>query len=285
MNTTTVKTPDGISWHVESIQSNPANTSTSSQTQHIVLIPSGEGDCHNLTALAKLLADQSQVPTTITTFDMPGFSRTTAPKEAYAAVSPDLIAKQVATLLDTLQIPRAVFFGCSSGGCTALALCALHPQLVRTAIVHEVPLEYRPELAALREGTDIELRDRCRGLFYAWIEEQNDGKAKYKALGDEYHARLDKNFVTWMRHLVSYMEAQTKTLIEKERENVMKAPLFWTVGGSTAPGIFDLDDPVGKSLGVEVRHDVLNCKHFPAITIPEETASWILECIAKADKS
>jgi pimeloyl-ACP methyl ester carboxylesterase len=57
-------------------------------------VPSGEGDCTSFDAVAALLADQF----TVLTFDMPGFSRTSAPPDLTAFKA----AGQVAALVRSL---------------------------------------------------------------------------------------------------------------------------------------------------------------------------------------
>ena len=103
-----VATNDGISWYIEQSGSGP----------HIVLIPSGEGDCHSFRGLAKVLSPSF----TVTTFDMPGFSRSTAPHSALENLTPAKGAEQIIALLDKLHITGAIFYGSSSGGLFALAL-------------------------------------------------------------------------------------------------------------------------------------------------------------------
>jgi hypothetical protein len=65
LKTFIVKTQDGIEWYCEQQGSGP----------NLILIPSGEGDCFSFSKTASLLSTTF----TVTTFDTPGFSRTTAP--------------------------------------------------------------------------------------------------------------------------------------------------------------------------------------------------------------
>lgn len=278
MKSQTVQTPDGISWHVETLESEGA---PDTEKENIVLIPSGEGDCHNLTALANSLVAFSSRPIAITTFDLPGFSRTNAPKDAYEVVTPDLVARQIVTLLDKLGVARATFFGCSAGGGAVLAVAALFPEHVKCGIVHEVPFAVPPPFPPIREGTDDEIMRTCRQLFQVWIEPENDGKRKWAALGDEYHRRLDKNYVTWMRHLVTSYEPRSRELATKE--NLTKRPLFWTVGKLSPRQFWELDFELAESVGQKVETDVLVSNHFPTVTVPEDTARWILRCIQNVD--
>lgn len=275
MNSSRITTSDGISWYVE--QFTP-RTSAAKSAPQIVLIPSGEGDCYNLNKLGSLLADSGYQ---VISFDMPGFSRTEAPSESYSYVTPELIASQIKNLLGELKIPPATFFGCSSGGGAVLAMTALYPERVIAGIVHEVPFDCPPSVEDLQKKTDDEVAGDCEWFFANVFVEQteNDGRAKWDALGPEYHARLKRNYVTWIRHLVNHYEPETNELMT--RENLKKRPIFMTVGSLNQSGIWDSSWDVAKRGGFEVRTDVLHCLHFPAVTVPESLRDWIMDCIGK----
>jgi pimeloyl-ACP methyl ester carboxylesterase len=154
--------------------------------------------------VAARLADQFSV----LTFDMPGFSRTSAPADPHD-LTPVKAADQVAALVRSLGIDTATFYGCSSGGIVVLGLIAVHPDVVTNGIVHEVAIDadYRsgksesllPSLCAL---TDDEVVEQCKMIFR---ELMNDDPAAWDTLGQDYHARLERNYVTWVRHYVNYI--------------------------------------------------------------------------------
>lgn len=281
MESSHIQTPDGITWYTE--RYTPANPTTTS-TDPIILIPSGEGDCGNLSALATKLS-QPPYNLSVLTFDNPGFSRSSAaPKEAYAYITPTLFATQILTLLDTLGIERANFFGNSSGACAVLAVAALAPQRVRCGIVHEAPLENFPPLAEMGAKSDADIAEACAAFFAnGFIEqEENEGRRKWDALGPEYHARLRKNYVTWVRSLVNHFERETCELVVQHAENVRKVPLFWTVGGLSDAGHWAKDWEVAALVGTTVRTDVLRCRHFPYVSVVEDLAAWVGECVGEA---
>ncbi len=278
MNTRQVKTPDGISWHVEQFKpkQTPANDS---EIEHVVLIPSGEGDCYNFRKVAIMLAAEHGFA--VTTFDMPGYSRTTAPHEAITKVTPQMVAQQVSTLLSALQIPRASFFGSSSGGGAVLAITALFPERVKCAIVHEVPFGLPPpEFLTWREQSDDFIIKTCQDFFRnMFIEEANNGRAKWDALGPEYHKRLEQNYVMWQRNLVTTYEPQTRVLATPE--NLKRRPVFWTVGAMSRKDFWPTNFELAESAGLEVNTTALNCMHFAYVTVPEQTTKWIVECVGK----
>ena len=92
-----VTTDDEISWHVERFM--PV-----SGLGTVVLIPSGEGDCHNLVNLARILCEKYEYH--VITFDNPGFSRTSAPPAAYDCVTPQLMATQIANFFIDYTLTR-----------------------------------------------------------------------------------------------------------------------------------------------------------------------------------
>ncbi|OQO12247.1 hypothetical protein B0A48_02888 [Cryoendolithus antarcticus] len=278
MESMTVKTPDGIAWYVERFSPSDKTTPAKDATP-IVLIPSGEGDCGNLREVGTLLAASGRHALS---FDMPGFSRTTAPKEAYTPTTPEGVARQIVGLLDTLQLDRAAFFGSSSGGGAVLAILALHPERAKCGIVHEVPLGPFPGFDEIQRKSDDEVSSIC-GQFFANVfieQEENNGKAKWDALGPEYRSRLSRNYVTWMRVIVNGYETATGELATVE--NLKKRPIFWTVGGMSDSKIWQQDFDVAGKAGIQVRTDVLHCMHFPYVSIPEKTADWIIECVEQA---
>lgn len=282
MDALEVATPDGIKWHVKRF---PESSAPPVQIpKYIILIPSGEGDSDNLISTAAHIRAISPNSIVIAV-DTPGFSRSKAPASAYASITPSLVAGQIVTLMDTLSIPTASFWGSSSAGGAVLALTTLYPERVDCAIAHEVPLAAPPPFMAMKAESDAAIQEFCRPLFANGVEEENEGKKKWLALGEEYHKRLDINAVVWMRHLVGSYEPATMELISKDDfAGLKQRPLYWTVGG-----LSDLDSPlwkpnfeVAEKIGLKINTDSLRSSHFPQVTIPERLAEWIIDCISKA---
>ena len=170
-------------------------------------------------------------------------------------------------------------FGCSSGGLATLSLVAHHPELARCGIIHEVPFECPPPLAAMKELSDEKVAAQCKEFFATQFSES---KEKWDALGMEYHERLEKNYVTWVRHVVNIAEDAGRR--EATPENLTKRPIFWTVGSLNEgieheEGFWKLNFELAKEAGLEVNKTALECLHFPAVSIPEDTAKWIDQCI------
>jgi pimeloyl-ACP methyl ester carboxylesterase len=248
----------GIDWYCRQQGDGPA----------VVLVPSGEGDCTPFDPVAARLADQFSV----LTFDMPGFSRTSAPADPQD-LTPVKAADQVAALVRSLGIDKATFYGCSSGGIVVLGLIAVHPDVVTNGIVHEVAInaDYRsgtsesllPSLCAL---TDDEVVEQCKTIFR---ELMNDDPAAWDALGQDYHARLERNYVTWVRHYVNYSGPGPA----HQGAGCTNRPLDWTVGGLTPAMTFFSNIGAAASLGIPL--GLLPCKHFPQVSIPDLLADHI----------
>ena len=245
----------------------------------VVLIPSGEGDCGSFAKVAALLASRFQV----LTFDMPGFSRSSDPP-GFDRYTISQAAGEIAALTRSLELGPATFYGCSSGGQIALRLAAEHPDLVRRAIVHEVA----PSAERLRDGgpvaasqppsdptpgpggltpssSDEQIIAVCKGLFR---NQMNENPQAWDALGADYHQRLQRNYVTWVRRYFPIPDMRTPTPDELRRR-----PVTWTIGGLTRAAAFHWNVVAGHAAGIEV--GLLMCMHFPQVSIPEALATHI----------
>jgi len=96
----------------------------------------------------------------------------------------------------------------------------------------------------------------------------NEDPAAWESLGDQYHARLAKNYVTWVRRYVA-----TGLPPLHRSEDLAGKPITWTIGGLT-PAMTFLDNVV---LAVEAGLSIspLMCKHFPQVSAPEMLAQHI----------
>jgi len=252
-----VHSAHGIDWYCERRGQGP----------DIVLIPSGEGDCASFESVAEQLADQF----TVLTFDMPGFSRTSVPV-APADFTVEKIGDQVAALVRSLDVSNATFYGCSSGGLAALHLAINHTDLVRNAIVHEVAFDVRyseegsASLGGLASLDDATIVKYCKVLFSTIMNEDQDA---WENLGPEYHRRLEGNYPNWVRHYV-LNEPGRPIVAAEELKNL---PITWTIGGLTPARAFFSN--VLLTRDAEIRLGLLNCRHFPQVSIPEALAEHI----------
>lgn len=253
----TVTTKDGITWYYEQEGSGP----------HIVLIPDGLGECKMFDKPISVIAAAGF---TVTTFDMPGMSRSaSAPTETYTDVTAQKLASYVIGICDHLDIQLATFWGSSSGGSTVLALCVDYPQRVRNGLPHEVPtyrMEHLEQLPTTHENKD-ELADYfgkiCRAV--CGNDEAWDG------MGEEVHQRLGSNYVRWASSYPRTIPGSSPTDIGKLRGK----PIDWTIGFSTATGAFIDNAVTATKADIPIR--AIPGMHFPYLSHPEEFAKYIVE--------
>lgn len=164
----TIDTEDGISWYCERQGKGP----------DLILVPSGEGDCASFSRTASILSRSF----TVTTFDMPGMSRTKGPRKSYQCVTAQLLAEQIVRLMDKLSIEAAVFFGSSSGGAAVLAISVIYPSRVHHAAIHEIPMGPASQMNYITSLSDGELIHACQQGFRNVM---NEDSAAWENLGAE----------------------------------------------------------------------------------------------------
>lgn len=243
----------GIDWYCEIRGTGPV----------LVLIPSGEGDCANFETTAALLADRFSV----LTFDTPGYSRSGAPTDP-AQISVPNLAGQIATLVRALGVDKATFYGCSSGGRAVLDLVCTEHELVRNGIVHEAALAsphmdaQLGKLAALDDATAVQV---CKHMF---AKVMNEDEGAWMALGSDYHARLERNYLTWVRR---YIGQGLGAPIDPQA--LQRRPVAWTVGSLSDQAAFAGNYALADAAGIEVT--ALPSRHFPQVSIPGKLAEHI----------
>lgn len=243
----------GIDWYCEVRGEGP----------WVVLIPSGEGDCANFHATATHLADRFSV----LTFDTPGYSRTSTPTDP-AQVSVSALSGQIAGLIRALGIGQATFYGCSSGGRAVLDLVASEPALVRNGIVHEAALatpHMEAQLAQLVALDDAGAVAACTHLFAHMMNEDAEAWA---ALGPDYHQRLERNYVTWVRRYLAQGLGEPIDPVALRGK-----PVTWTVGTLSDQAAFGGNFALAEAADLTVGG--LPCRHFPQVSIPAALADHI----------
>ncbi|MBI2800697.1 MAG: alpha/beta fold hydrolase [Gammaproteobacteria bacterium] len=242
----------GINWYCERRGKGP----------HIVLVPSGEGDCASFEAVAAALADTF----TVLTFDAPGFSRSSAPADP-AQISVGTLGDQVAALMRSLGIGRAAFYGCSSGGSAVLDLAVRHADLVRKAIVHEVATGVRGgPLGDLVALDDARVVQACQHIFGNVM---NEDPVAWNNVGAEYHQRLERNYVTWVRRYVATIDSG----LQIDAAALVGRPIAWTIGGLNPVAAFFTN--INIAFEARIPLGLLMCRHFPQVSIPTELANHI----------
>ncbi|KAI1267499.1 zearalenone hydrolase [Xylariaceae sp. FL1019] len=256
----TLTTKNGINWYYEQEGSGP----------HVVLIPDGFGECQFLDKPMSLIAAEGF---TVTTFDMPGMSRSwDAPAETYQEVTAQKLASYVISILNELHIDVATFWGSSSGGATVLALASDYPDRVRNGLPHEVPTYNINNLSELTDLTDEAISATLAGSIAPSAVGNSEAWA---ALGEEVHARLWKNYARWARGYPGTIPASSPV----GRDDITKRPLDWTIGASTATGRFIDNIVTAAKAGISIQ--TLPGMHFPYVSDPESMAKYVVETTRK----
>jgi pimeloyl-ACP methyl ester carboxylesterase len=131
----------------------------------LVLLVGAPMDAKSFAPLADLLAPDHTVLTT----DPRGINRSTV-DDADQDSTPEMRADDLARLLAHLDAGPAVVLGSSGGAVSALALVQAHPDLVRTLVAHEPPLdELLDDREQLRADTEDTIATHLSGdVTGAW---------------------------------------------------------------------------------------------------------------------
>jgi hypothetical protein len=119
---------------------------------------------------------------------------------------------------------------------------------------------------ALGALDDAALAGTCAGMFrnqmsrdpHAWDE-----------LGPEYHKRLQKNYVTWVRHYHTIADRSYTA------EELSRKPIAWSVGGYSEIWAMTGNFRTAHRANIEIVY--LRSKHFPQVCVPDELARHIRE--------
>lgn len=130
------------------------------------------------------------------------------------------------------------------------------------------------DLLALEDGAtvltleDAAIVERCQPMFAHML---NDDPEAWKSLGEEYHARLERNYVTWARR---YAVAPVPS---HSPQDLAGQPITWTIGGLTPAFAFLENVVLAVKSGLAI--SPLMCKHFPQVSAPEMLATHIRESV------
>lgn len=175
--------------------------------------------------------------------------------------------------MDKLSIQSASVYGSSSGSVIAIAMMSKYNSRVDKAIVYEVPLRVIPglmDLAKSPESENPKIVEHFKGIF---ANGMNEDLTAWEGLGEEYHKRLEKNYVTWVRN---YAPVVNKMVWDKEELKAMRERIYWSVGRLMP--MFWFFDNVVLATEVGIKTELLNSKHFPQVSISKELAEYIQRC-------
>jgi len=92
------------------------------------------------------------------------------------------------------------------------------------------------------------------------------------ALGVDYHRRLERNYITWVRHYFKPGSAADRSY---NAEELTRRPIAWSIGGFSEVWFFIGNFRVAQRANIEV--EILKCRRFPQVEIPDVLANHIRE--------
>jgi pimeloyl-ACP methyl ester carboxylesterase len=154
----------------------------------LLFVSGAEGDAAEWAKPARVLADDF----TVVSWDRRGFCRSEKP-EGFKGVWVDVHADDAAALLEALGLAPAHVWGNSSGAIIGLSLVLRHPEVVRTAMLHEPPL-----FAGMSdvEGNRAFLKQATANGKAPFIK-MLTGAEMYESLPEDYRKRLEDDR-TWI---------------------------------------------------------------------------------------
>ena len=112
---------------------------------------------------------------------------------------------------------------------------------------------------------DDEVIEVCKKRFR---NELNETPEAWDALGKAFHDRLERNYVTWVRHYLG--PARFRTFAP---DDLRDRAVTWTIGGLSPVDRFIDNKKVAAAAGFPV--GTLPCRHFPQVSIPDVLANHI----------
>ncbi len=193
----------------------------------LVVLVAAPMDARSFAPLADLLATDHTVLTT----DPRGINRSPVDDPDQDS-TPELRADDLARLIRALDAGPAVVLGSSGGAVSALALVQAHPELVRTVIAHEPPLEeLLDDRAELRDRTDDMVATYLAGdTMAAWrafmaianidlpgelLEQMFGGERDPQTVADEHFqfAHMLRPTTRWIPDVAALRSAPTRIVI------------------------------------------------------------------------
>ena len=104
---------------------------------------------------------------------------------------------------------------------------------------------------------------------FVYGQVMNDDLAAGKHSGSEYHARLARNYVTWVRRYLAPPLPPTHS-----PDDLAGRPITWTIGAVTPAATF-FENVVLAVRMLACPSAYLMCKHFPQVSAPAMLAEHI----------
>ena len=112
----------------------------------------------------------------------------------------------------------------------------------------------------------------CKNFFRNGMNENGEA---WDALGEDFHRRLERNYVTWVHR---YIAGNVNRAFSSEE--LRRRPVTWTIGGLTPAATFFDNVSAAHAAGIDI--GLLMCRHFPQVSIADVLASHIAK-VADSD--
>ena len=119
---------------------------------------------------------------------------------------------------------------------------------------------------AMGQLSDEEIADACAQMYATVL---NDDQEAWAGLGPEYHQRLRRNYVTWIREYNTHSDTNR----QYDPAAITKRPLTWSVGSKSTVQRTVGNIRLACRAGVELQ--LLPSLHFPQVSIPDRLAQHI----------
>lgn len=212
-------------------------------------------------------------------YDRRGYGASPPVAERYALASD---ARDLAALLETLDLHPAHLVGHSFGAIVALELGLERPELVRGLVLHEPPLygllaSDAPGLAEAREASEGAMRlvaaGEPRAAARRFIEEIGMGSGDWDRLGPAVQAVLARH----APRALAEFESGAMFRADLERLRGLDLPVLVTSGSSTRPLFASIADRLAAELPNARRRVLEGTGHVPQLTEPALFGGAILE--------
>jgi non-heme chloroperoxidase len=151
--------------------------------------------------------------------------------------SPFVDAEDLAALIKRLDLGKVHVVGASFGGRVALFFAVKHPELVRSVILQELPIQFtgdppdEPRLQfdkALRSALEQGKREEVMGRI---LDRVTGGKVSFKDLPPDRQNRMRRNFPEFE----AFLRSDVSPAIDRDAVRMMNAPTLLLSGEKSPP--------------------------------------------------
>jgi len=272
MSSASATAPDGASIAYTLHRAEPRNGSPA--RPRIALIHSLALDRSFWNGVVPLLTPHADV----LTFDCRGHGQSAKVKMIY---TPELLAGDLASLLDHVNWPRAVIAGCSMGGCIAQAFAGVYPDRVEALAVIDSTAWYGP--TAPKDWRDRAATAAAKGFeamsaFQAtrWISD---------AFRETHPEVIRANIDVFLANDVDCYRATCEMLGDADLRHYqasMRMPVSVVVGEEDYATPVAMSEQIHKALPHSTLSVLSNVRHLTPIECPDLIAQKILALVKQA---